>query len=58
MGLLHRIATSNGAWERKIKANALIKTNLDNSVVRDWLEYLKEEIETKQTKRPAEKKRC
>ena len=55
MGLLQRLALSNGNWERKVKANTLIKDRLDKGIVRTWLEDMKMEIEYKRAVRAIEK---
>ena len=51
MGLLQRLARSNGDWERKVEANTLIKDRLDKNVVRTRLEDMKMEIEYKRAVR-------
>ncbi len=58
MGLIQRIARSNGDRERKVEANALITDKLDKGIVRTWLEDIKVEIEYKQVMKALEKGRC
>ncbi len=53
MGLIQRIARSNGTWERKVEANVLIKDRLDKGIIRAWIEDLKLEIEYKRAMKAA-----
>ena len=55
MGLLQRIARSNGNDERKAEANALIKDRLDKQTVIDWMKDLDAEIRAKNEERKAER---
>ena len=56
MGLLQRLARSNGNQQRKDEANALIKDRLDKQTVIDWMKDLDAEIRAKNEERKAQRR--